>query len=238
MARNDSKFIVPLADQKEFDRMVQRANRRIQANLKFIQEENISSPAAQRALAHDYIDVGAWHTSKTVFSRSKIFDSENDYKAFIRHVKQWGDKRKYDRSVDAIKEGYVKAAVRALTTVAIDNGNGILLKNGRLPGNLVNKIRGLSLEQLSNWFAHGDPGEEVETQGWKSDLYIGVDRGEFVDITLNHINNLKQLYPDRRPLPMATKAKAKRPKSKSRSAKRKSQTKRKRKKSTKRKKKK
>lgn len=208
-----NKFTVPSADRKEFDLMVQRANRRIQASLKYIQKEGITSDNAQRALVSDYGDINTWHTSKTVFSRSKTFASEKAYRQFVRHVEQWGGKE-YDRSVERVKEGYYKAIVQALTTTAIDNGNGVLTAKGKLPGNLAKKIRELSLEQMANFFEHSDPTEDIEYQGWASDDYIGVDRGEFVDITTSHLNALKQLFPDKSPKKTTAKPKKRKKKKK------------------------
>lgn len=189
-----SKFVVPAGDRKEFDLLVQRANRRIKSSLKYIQQEDIKSDTAQRALVSDYVDQSSWHSAKTVFSRSKTFASEKAYKQYVRHISQWGGKE-FERSVDSVKEGYYKAIIQALTTTALDNGNGVLTEKGRLPSNLAKKIKDLSLEQMTNFFDHSDPTETIESQGWSSDEYIGVDRGEFVDITTAHINSLKQLFP-------------------------------------------
>lgn len=207
-----SKYIVPVEEQKEFQLLVQRANRRMQSNLKYIEKEGITSEAGQRALVGDYTDRSAWSSSKTVFSRSKTFESEKEYKQFRRHIEKWGGPD-FERSPDKIKEGYYKAIIQALTTTAIDNGNGVLLKSGKLPGNLAKHIRDLSLEQMSNFFAYNDITENIESQGWRSDEYIGVDRGEFVEITKSHINSLKQLYPTKS-IPKA-KTRAKRKKSSS-----------------------
>lgn len=191
MAKNN--FIVPKDQQTEFDRLIQRANRRIKANLKYIQQENIKSESAQRALVSDYASPTAWHTQKTVFSRSKSFESEGAYKQFVRHVTQWGaDKRDFDRSVASIKEGYYENIIKALTTTAQDNG---ALVNDRLPDGLAERIEKLTLEQMTNFFGHGDPTEDIDSMRWSSDEYLGADAGEFADITNAHINALEKLYP-------------------------------------------
>lgn len=216
MASN--KFTVPSADRKEFDLMVQRANRRIQASLRYIQQNGIESDNAQRALVGDYADINAWHTSKTVFSRSKTFASEKAYRQYVRHVEQWGGKN-FERSVESVKEGYYKAIIQALTTTAIDNGNGVLTAKGTLPGGLAKKIRELSLEQMANFFEHSDPTEDIEYQGFRSDEYIGVDRGEFVDITTARLNALSNIFPNKapaKPTPKKKKRKSKKRKSKKR----------------------
>lgn len=191
----DSKFIVPKKDQKNFDRLIQRANRRIQANLKFIQQEGIESNVAQRALVSDYADQANWASAKTVFSRSKSFTSEKAYKQFVRHVKQWGAKN-YEREPEKIKKGYYKAIVNALTTTAIDNGGGgILTKSGRLPGNLAKQVKEMSLEQMTHFFAEADPAEDLEYMPYSGEDYIGVDRQQFIDITESKLNTLKRIYP-------------------------------------------
>lgn len=188
-----SKFIVPEGDRKEFDLLVQRANRRIQSSLRYIQKQEIESEGAQRALMGRYVAQSEWHTTKTVFSRSKTFASESDYKQFLRHITQWGGAEN-ERSPEKVKESYYKAIIQALNTTALDN-DGILTKSGKLPGNLAKEIKEMSLDQLANWFSGGDPTEDIENMRWGSDDYIGVDRGEFVDITRAHINRLKETYP-------------------------------------------
>lgn len=203
MAKKNS-FKVPANERNEFDMLVQRANRRVKSSLKYIQREEIKSDVAQRALVSDYIDRGSWASEKTVFSRSKQFESEKAYKDFKRHIAQWGDVD-FPRSVEKVKEGYYRNIIQALTTTAIDNGNGVLTATGRLPGNLAKQIKELSLEQMTNFFNHSDPTEAIEYQGWGSDQYIGVDRGEFVDITRAHLNNLQQLFPSSTPKEVKTK---------------------------------
>ena len=115
-----SKYVVPASDRREFDRMVQRANRRINANLKYIQQEDIQSESAKRSLMSDYADRSNWHTEKTVFSRSIKFSSKREYEQYRRHVMQWGDE-KAERTVEGLKEGYERAIIKSLTTAAIDN---------------------------------------------------------------------------------------------------------------------
>ena len=208
-----AKYVIPLSEQKEFNLLVQRANRRIKKSLEYIQQEDIKSDTAQRALVSDYTDTSNWSTSKTVFSRAKTFNSESAYKAYRRHLEQWGAKEGYERSISSIREGYEKAIIKSLTTVAIDNGQGVLTKQGRLPANIAKEIRSLSLEQLTNFFEHADPTEQIEVERFNSYDYLGVDRQEFVDITKGRINALKELFPSKTP-PKPKKKKKKRKSSK------------------------
>ena len=213
MKKND-KFIVPKKDRKNFDRLVQRANRRIQRNLKYIAEEGIESKTAQRALLSDYAERSNWATEKTVFSRSKTFESEKDYKQFLRHVKQWGAKT-YDREPEKLKKGYYKAIINALTTTAIDNGGGgILTKSGRLPANLAKQVKEMSLEQMTHFFAEADPAEDLEYMPYSGEDYIGVDRQQFIDITESKLNTLKKIYPSKSTATISAKRRKKRKKKK------------------------
>lgn len=193
MAKNNGKYIVPEAERVEYDRLVQRANRRIKKNIQLA--EGLKSDIARRSLTFDYENKDKWASDKTVFSRSKVFESEKEYKQYVRHLEQWGAPGEYSKSEQVLREQYYKSIVKALTTTAIDNGNGVLLKNGRLPGNLNAKIKALSTDQMLSFFDVGDPTEDIEKNGWDSWDYIGVDRDEFVDITEAHINKLKKLYP-------------------------------------------
>lgn len=196
MAKND-KFIVPKKDRKNFDLLVQRANRRIKANMKYIQQEGIQSEVAQRSLLSDYADSNNWASAKTVFSRSKTFSSEKAYKQYVRHVKQWGAKN-YERNPEKVKKGYYKAIINALTTTAIDNGGGgILTQNRRLPGNLAKQVKEMSLEQMTHFFTEADPAEDLEYLPYSGEDYIGVDRQQFIDITESKLNALKKIYPSK-----------------------------------------
>ena len=189
-----SKYIVPLEDQREYRRMVQRANRRIQANLKYIQQEDISSEAAQRALLSDYADRSVWATEKTVFSRSLKFASRKEYESYRRHVSQWGKEDSAPRTVAGLKEGYERAIVKALTTAAIDNN--IPLENGRLPGNIRSKIKGLTLEQMTHFFHNSDPVDDLEYLPYSEIDFNGVDTEGYINNVDTIINSLQQTYPN------------------------------------------
>lgn len=188
-----SKYVVPASDRREFDRMVQRANRRINANLKYIQQEDIKSESAQRTLMSDYADRSNWNTPKTVFSRSIKFNSKKEYEQYKRHVMQWGAESP-ERTVEGLKQGYEKAIIKSLTTAAIDNN--IPLENGRLPGNIRQKIKGLSLEQMTHFFHNDEPVSDMEYLPYSEVDFNGVDERGFVDNVDTIINSLQQIYPN------------------------------------------
>lgn len=198
MAKND-KFIVPFEERKEFDLLVQRANRRIQANLKYIQQEGVKRGSALRqALLHDYASKKNWATKNTVFSRSKSFASQKDYEQFKRHVSNWGSKDSPTHTVKAVHEGYYKNIIKALTTTAQEHSDGtpIFTEEGNLPGGIAERIKNLTPEQIVNWFEIADPSEDIEHASWSYEEFLeGVNQEKFVDIVLTRLNYLEQIIP-------------------------------------------
>lgn len=205
MAKNNNKYRVPIEEVKDYKLLVQRANRRIQKSLQYIQDQNIKEHSTIRALVSDYSDSKEWTSEKIVFSGSVKFESKKDYEDYKKHISEWGSKGKnsedYERNPEQIRKGYEKAIIKALTTTAIENGDGaILTKNGRLPYNLAKRIKNMTLEQLTNFFSGGgDPTEDIESARFDSYEYLGVDRETFVSITEARLNSLEELYPDNRP---------------------------------------
>lgn len=196
--KSNKGFTIPRDNWREFDNLVQRANRKILSNMAYIQKEDIKSDVTKRALLSDYADTTAWHTQKVTFSRSKRFGSQKEYEQTIRHLRKWGDSSFEDyKDPEALKQGYYKSIIRALTTTAIENG-GILDERGNLPRNIKRRIKNLSLEQMANFFDHGDPSEQLEKQGFSSDDFLGVDEDEFNETLDGMLNKLRQLYPKKR----------------------------------------
>lgn len=195
MKKNDS-FIIPEEERKDFDLLVQRANRRIISNMKYIQKEEIKDPATQRALIGKFTDPLEWQGRKTAFSRSVRFSSEKEYKQYLRTVDKFGSLEE-PRTVEGLREGYAKAIIKSLTTVAIDNP-GVLTAKGRLPANIAKKVREMSLEQMKHYFEEGDPADDIEYLPYSGEDYYGVDRQQFVDITMKRLNTLKEIYPSKK----------------------------------------
>lgn len=199
MSKN-KKFRVPKNEQREYDLLVQRANRRIKKNLKYIQQQNIQDFNTVRALVHDYATPEAWAGRNTVFSRKKTFATEQEYKQTVEHLKEWGKKttkknpNKYDRSIAEIRKGYEKAIIKALTTTAITATQGVLTPTGRLPKGMAKQIRELSLQQLTNWFEVADPTEDVEVERFSTAEYFGMEREQFIDTFERRMNLLKSIY--------------------------------------------
>lgn len=177
--------------------MVQRANRRIRSSLKYIEKNDIQTENTKRALVGDYISPTARHTPTTTFSRTKVFESESAYKAYKRHVEQWGGKENV-RTASGVDKAYYEAIIKALTTTAQEHGEGqIFTEDGRLPAEIAEEIKKLTLEQKVNWFETSDISEDLEYSEWGYEDYVeGVDREKFVDLTLGRINQLKEIFPN------------------------------------------
>ena len=199
-----SKYRVPEADRREYNRMIGRANSRIKYNLQYIQQEGITDRQTKRSLLGDYESPEAWNTSKAAFSSRIVFNSKREYEQYKRHVAQWGGVEtgnkignKYEietpaASVEGRKEGYYNAIIKSLTQSAIENG--VELKDGKLPGNISEKLQKLNLEQISHFFDMDEPVADLEYLPYSEVDFNGVNGDEFVEKVDAIISNLKQVY--------------------------------------------
>ena len=205
MAKNN--FRVPASERDEFARLVRRANAKIYANMKYIQQEEITSDSAKRALLGHKATPEGWHTAKTPFSRSVKFggftdsngrqiSGENEYKAYKRMLERFAESGEHDP--ETLKQGYYESIIKSLNVVADNIGEGILTTRKKLPANLAKKIQDLTLEQMTHYFDEGDISEDFEYRGYRGEDYADVfDRKSFVDVTMQRINTLKELYPSK-----------------------------------------
>lgn len=197
MAKNNG-FTVPAGERKDFKLLVQRANRTINANLRFIEKEDVQTGRAQRQLLGDYIDKNAWHTEKTAFSRGVRFDSEKAYKDYVRQLQRWGGEGA-EKSVKSTRQRVYENIVKSLNTTADIYGQGVKDDSGHLPKEITERLEKMSVEQLLNFFDIADPTEDIEHQSWSYEEYQeGVDRDTFVDITMTRLNYLEQVVKDKR----------------------------------------
>lgn len=200
MATNNKGFTVPAGERKDFKLLVQRANRTINANLKFIQKEDIQTGRAKRQLMSDYIDKSAWHTEKTAFSRGIKFESEKAYKDYVRQLNRWGGEGA-EKSVKGTKQRIYESIIKSLNTTADIYGQGVKDDSGHLPKEITDRLEKMSVEQLLNFFDIADPTEDIEHQSWSYEEYQeGVDRDTFVDITTTRLNYLEQIVPNKSPV--------------------------------------
>ena len=81
-------FKVPESEREAYKLLVQDANRTIQRNLKYIQENKITDFDTKRALVHSYGSKRAWargkngKAAKNPLSRSIKFKNERDYRDY------------------------------------------------------------------------------------------------------------------------------------------------------------
>ena len=198
MARNNDIYKVPAELRQDYNLLVQKANRQIMKNLKYIQKEDIKDNRVHGALLGVKVDHASWHTQKTPFSRSVVFRSrttedgrkitaEQQFKSYMRTLERYSE-----RDIEEVREGYYKNIIKSLTTLAIETGN--LDEKGKLPANLARRIKNLSTEQLIHFF-DDDPTERIESLRWGSDDYEGADMDQFIDVTVGHLKALRQVYP-------------------------------------------
>ena len=209
MAKN--RYVVPKELQHEYKMLIQRANRRVKANLKYIQKENITNEHTQRALVGSFNDPVKWATGRMPFSRSNKgryvwdadtgtqkfmeFTSERDFKQYLKHLEKWGEQTKrgerFDAHPEKIKAGYKSAIVKALNQVK--DQYSISLPGGKLPDEVIKEIDSMNLEQITNFFANGDPGEDLEISQFNSDDFLLVQDAEgFTDVITSRIAAIKK----------------------------------------------
>lgn len=189
MARKKSNFYkVPESDLKDYKLLVQQANRQVKRNLKYLEDNNITSLNTTRSLAFNYQDKENWITEKTVFSRATKFESRQDYQNYIRHLEKMAGARPKE-----LEKDYRATIVDRLQRTA--NIWGIDLPDNKISDDLIKEVNEMNLEQLQNWFEIGDPEEDIEVSQFGSDDYFGVsDYEDFRDVTLTRIGWLKKTY--------------------------------------------
>lgn len=166
--RGAGEFIVPTDARAEFRAMIQRANRRIKSNLKYIEQNNIKSHEVKNSLAGDFTDPAAWAGKTMPLSRSIKFASEKEYKAFVRHVMKWGadrgQKGDFHAAPSKLIEGYRTNIFKALNTITEHKGISLEKWGGDLPPEIKEKIQKLTPDQLFHFFEYvnSDTGDEEE----------------------------------------------------------------------------
>lgn len=214
MARNKKEgYIVPKEEQHAYKMLIQRANRRIKANLKYIKDNNITNEHTERALAGGYADPFKWSTGRMPLSRSnkgryvwnadkevmefREFQNKTEFDQYIKYVEKWGKQTKrgelFDSHPEKVKQDYKSAIIKALNEVK-DHYN-ISLPNGQIPKEIIEDIDSMTLEQITNFFANGDPAEDVEISQFSSDDFLDVESAEdFKDVIQSRIASIKRFY--------------------------------------------
>lgn len=206
-----SSYIVPKADQHHYKMLIQRANRRVKANLKYIRDNKITSEHTQRSLVGSFNDPEKWSSGRMPFSRSikgrylwnadseqmefKEFANKREFDRYISYLEKWGKQTNRGERFDAhplqVKEDYKSAIVKALNQVK--DQYSITLPGGQIPKEVLNAIDSMNLEQITNFFANGDPSEDIEISQFNSDDFLYVETAEdFTDVVVSRINAIKK----------------------------------------------
>lgn len=205
-----NKYIVPKSEQHAYKMLVQRANRRVKSNLKYINQNKIQSEHTKRSLAGGFTEGDKWASRTMPFSRSnkgrylwdadkeemyfKEFESEREFRQYLGQLEKWGKEgRTFDAHPKQIKENYKSAIIKALNEVK-DHYN-ITLPNGQIPKEIIKEIDSMSLEQITNFFANGDPSEDMEISQFSSDDFLDVENAEdFKDVIISRISQIKKFH--------------------------------------------
>lgn len=204
-------YQVPKEMQHAYKMAVQRANRRVKQNIKYIQKHVILDDQTQRTLVAGFMDHEKWASATMPFSRSnkgryltdpdtgrqtfREFTSKADFDAYMRHLNKWGEdtgkRGDFAKSPQRIKNDYKTAIIKALNEVK--DHYSISLPGGKLPKQVIDMIDSLSLTQITNFFGDGDPSEDIEVSQFDSDDFIYVDTAEdFINVVETRINAIKK----------------------------------------------
>lgn len=208
-----ANFVVPKEQQHAYKMLVQRANRRVKANLKYITKENITSDHTQRALAGSFVTKGHWATDTMPFSRSikgryiinadtgktefREFKTQTEFNQYLNYLSKWGQQtekgERFSAHPEEIKDNYKSAIIKALNEVK--DHYSITTPGGQIPKEIIDEINSMTLEQITNFFGNGDPSEDVEISQFNSDDFIYVESAEdFKDVVISRINQIKRFH--------------------------------------------
>ena len=196
MAKNNG-YTIPKDERHAYKMLVQRANRRLKANLKYIESNNITNAHTQRMLAFEYVDQDTWAGKKQPLSRTIQFESEKEYKHYKRHLERWGQEtekgQRFNRHPTELKQSYKSAIIKALNEVK--DSHSITLPNAEIPKEIIQALDSLSITEISNFFNGHDPVEDIVISQFGSKEFDGVtDAKGFIDVVMSRIASIKQVY--------------------------------------------
>ena len=211
MAKNNKGFVVPEELRHEYKMLVQRANRRVKSNIKYIEKNTITSDHTIRSLVGSFDDVLNWSSKTMPFSRSvkgryivnadtgynefREFKNRTEFEQYLNYLKKWGGNggkgERFDAHPKKIKEDYKQAIIKALNQVK--DHYSISLPNGQIPKEILEDIDSMSLQEITNFFGNGDPAEDMEISQFSSDDFIDVESAQdFIDVIKSRIAMVKK----------------------------------------------
>ena len=197
MANIEGAYIVPTDARAEYRQMIQRANRRVLANLKYLKDNGIKDNQVKTMLVGDFSSKRKWATTKSPFSSSTKFSSKKEYDQFMRFVSRWGEDtgRRGGHKADpkAIEAGYRDSILKSISGLVRNKGISLEEWKGQLPPELMKEINELSIEQMTHFYRVVDPSGEVEL--FDSDQVEYEDVDDFLDYMKGITSELKKFYP-------------------------------------------
>lgn len=207
-------YVVPTDARAEFKKTIQRANRRILSNVKYISENNIRDNYVKNLLAGDYARKKNWTTKSTPLSSSTRFKSEADFKAFMTYINRWAEDRgkrgEYAASPTTIIDGYKSHIYGSLNGLARNRGISLEKWDGDLPAEIKKKIDSLSLEQITQFYDYVDP--TLGEQDFDSDQVGEGSVEDYIDYIDGRLSALQKYFPHNPRQPKKRKSKKKRSK--------------------------
>ena len=213
MTRKKSNYIVPVEDRHAYKMLVQRANRRVKSNLKYVNKHNITDHNTRRALIDSYDEHEKWAGGRMPFSRSikghyvwnpdtevmefKEFRNKSEFDSYVRQLEKYGKEGDdYARSPKQVVEDRKEKIIKSLNSI-IDQYS-ISLKNGQIPSEVIKALDTMTLKEATNFYSYYDIEEEVEKENFDSDDYANVTNDqEFVDVTLSILGITREMLADR-----------------------------------------
>lgn len=210
MAKKRERFEVPAEFRHEYKMLIQRANRRIKSNLKYIEKNGIDNEHTIRSLVGGFDDVFKWQTGRSPLSRSnrgryiwnadtgemefRDFQNKTEFEQYLKYLSKWGEEgRVYQAHPESVKKDYKTAIIRSLNEIK-DHYN-ISLPNGQIPKEVLDSIDSMNLTEITNFFGNGDPSEDIEISQFSSDDFIYVETAEdFIDVIVGRIESIKKYY--------------------------------------------
>lgn len=196
-SKTQGAYVVPTAEQAEFKKIVQRANRRILSNRRYLQDNGIKDPYLTVRLVGDYSKKKAWATQKSPLSSSTRFESEAEYRDFMRFINRWGEDRgkrgDFAASPESIHRSYREHIYSTLNGLASNRGISLEAWGGDLPPDIRAKLDGLTLEQITRFYDYVDP--DLGEQEFDSEQVGEGSIEDYTEYIDGRLSALQRYYP-------------------------------------------
>lgn len=198
MVKIDGQYIVPTDSRAEFRQMIQRANRRVQSNLKYLKDNGIRDHQVRTMLVGDFGSKRKWATKNSPFSYKTSFASEREYQEFMKYVSRWGEdtgkRGGHKADPKAIEEAYRRTIYKAINGLIRNKGISLEEWGGDLPPDIKKRLDRLSLEQMTHFYRYTDP-NEGGVEVFDSDQVDNEDVEDFIDYLSGNLSAVEKFYP-------------------------------------------